>query len=97
MLMGGADPPQCSGPNEFDAGEARQQIMAVDIAELRSLPREEKLRLVNMLWDDLHASAVVRFSDAEMDEIRRRDREMQEHPERALTLDQMWAKIDEKR
>ena len=71
--------------------------MAVDIAELKSLPREEKLRLVNMLWDDLHASAVAKFSDAEMDEIRRRNREMQEHPERALTLDQMWAKIDERR
>jgi putative addiction module component (TIGR02574 family) len=71
--------------------------MAVDIAELRSLPRDEKLRLVNLLWEDLHATAVVRFSDEEMAEIRRRDQEMREHPERSLTTEQMWAQVNEKR
>ncbi|MDA1229146.1 MAG: addiction module protein [Planctomycetota bacterium] len=71
--------------------------MSVDFSELKSLPREEKLRLVNMLWDDIHESAVVKFSDQDMDEIHRRHQEMREHPERAMTLEQMWANIDARR
>jgi putative addiction module component (TIGR02574 family) len=71
--------------------------MAIDIQELRDLPLNEKLQIVNLLWDDLHAATAIQLPEAELREIRRRDLEMREHPVQALTLEQMWAKVDELR
>ena len=68
--------------------------MAIDIQELRNLPPNEKLQIVNLLWDDLRSASAIQLPEAEMIEIRRRDQEMREHPEQALTLEQMWAKVD---
>lgn len=70
--------------------------MAIDLQELLDLPPKEKLELVNMLCDDLYASGIT-LPEAEMEEIRRRYEEAQAHPERLLTTEQMWAKVDELR
>ena len=71
--------------------------MTIDVAELRELSRAEKLRLVNLLWEDLHSSAAPQLPPEEWEEIFRREKELEEHPERALTLEQMWARVSELR
>ncbi len=70
-------------------------MMAIDLAELRSLPADRKLQIITLLWDDLHESGLPALSQAEWEEIERRDRYMTEHPEESLTTEQMWARVDE--
>ncbi len=70
--------------------------MAIDIQELLSLPAKEKLRLINLLWDNMHESEVsAQISQAEWDEIFRREEHMKAHPEEWLTEEQMWKQLDE--
>ena len=70
--------------------------MAVNIEELRSLPADEKLQIVTILWDDLRESqGIPALPQEEWDEIFRRDQYMTDHPEESLTLEQMWARVDE--
>jgi len=71
--------------------------MAIDVAELRNLPPNEKLNLINLLWDDLRESGIPKLPPEELEEIERRYQRMIDHPEEALTIEQMWARVDELR
>ena len=71
--------------------------MTIDLAELRSLPPDRKLQIINLLWDDLHAVALPKLPQSELDEIDRRYQWMLEHPEETLTTEQMWARVNELR
>lgn len=69
--------------------------MAIDLAELQSLPPDKKLQIVTLLWNELHESGIPELSEAEWEEIERRDRYMTEHPQESLTTEHMWARADE--
>ena len=69
--------------------------MNINVDELRALTVAEKLDLVEMLWDDLSASAasVPLPAWADPEAIRRRD-ELVNNPESGLTHEEVWRRID---
>ena len=68
--------------------------MAIDTDELRALPPAEKLRLVELLWDDLgDATAPIPLPDwVDREAAKRRD-EMRD-PTFGLTHDEAWKRIE---
>ena len=68
--------------------------MAIDTDELRALPPAEKLRLVELLWDDLgDATAPIPLPDwVDREAARRRD-EMRD-PTFGLSHDETWERIE---
>ena len=69
--------------------------MAIDAAELRALPIEEKLRIVELLWDDLGDSAApIPLPDWVDREAAKRRAEMAEDPTLGLTHEEVWQRID---
>ncbi len=68
----------------------------MQIEELRKLPLDEKLRLVEALWDDIgssHASPCV--LDWVKAEARRRADELQKDPGATLTRAEVWNAVGE--
>lgn len=72
--------------------------MAVDPAELLALSPEEKLRIIEMLWDDLGESRTpIPLPEwAEEEGLRRRE-EMRADPTAGLTHEEVWARIDRRK
>ncbi len=70
--------------------------MSIDTDELRSLPAAEKLRIVEMLWDDLgEATSPIPLPDSvDREAVRRRD-EMRD-PSFGISHDEAWRRIEER-
>ena len=70
--------------------------MSIDTDELRSLPAAEKIRIVEMLWDDLgEATSPIPLPDwVDREAIRRRD-EMRD-PSFGISHDEAWRRIEER-
>jgi putative addiction module component (TIGR02574 family) len=76
----------------------REPIMNVDLDSLRLLPLAEKLRVVEILWEDIASSAEVLPVQAWMRyEVQQRLVEHDKDPDTALTREQLWQRVDEKR
>ena len=74
---------------------SRKAIMPADLAELRTLPASEKLRIVEQLWDDIGASEEpVIIQDWHKSEASRRLAELQANPALALSRDELWRQVD---
>ena len=70
------------------------RLMTLNIDELRALPPAEKLRLVELLWDDLGASgAPIPLPDWVDKEAARRREEMQRDPGLGLSHEEVWQRI----
>ena len=55
--------------------------MAIDISELRKLPASEKLRIVELLWDDIAASnEAIELHEWQFEEAKRRSEEVKKDP-----------------
>jgi len=68
--------------------------MSIDENALRSLPPDEKMRLVELLWDDLGAVAEpIPLPDWVDQEAARRRDEMRD-PNVGLTHDEVWQGIN---
>ena len=69
-----------------------------DVAEILKLPPEERLRLVELIWESLSASpAAVPLGDAHRAAI---DEELAAHrrnPDDVVTLDQVLAEVRKRR
>jgi len=70
--------------------------MSINTDELRSLPVAEKLRIVEMLWDDLgEATTPIPLPDwVDREAARRRD-EMRD-PSFGISHEEAWRRIDER-
>ena len=70
--------------------------MSIDTDELRSLPAAEKMRIVEMLWDDLgQATSPIPLPDwVNREAVRRRD-EMRD-PSFGISHDEAWRRIEER-
>ena len=64
--------------------------MAIDIQELNRLSRQEKLRIINSLWENM---TDPELPESEWDEIFQRQANVDLHPEELLTVDQMWSQV----
>ncbi len=70
--------------------------MDVSIDQIRQLPVHEQLTLAEQIWDGLLASGQL-LDQWQIDEVRRRARELRENPQIALTEDEVWRRVDELR
>ncbi len=72
--------------------------MPADLDNLRQLPLVEKLRVVEVLWDDI-ASSTEDFPlpGRLRDEVEQRLAEHDQDSAAALTRDKLWQRVDEKR
>ena len=67
--------------------------MSIDLSGLHNLPATDKLRIVEMLWDDLGESNVlIPLPEWIQHEAARRRDEMQD-PSIGLTHDETWDRI----
>ena len=70
--------------------------MDVSIDQIRQLPIQEQLSLAEQIWDGLLASGQL-VHQWQIDEVRRRSKELRENPQIALTEDEVWRRVDELR
>jgi putative addiction module component (TIGR02574 family) len=67
--------------------------MSIDINELHALPDAEKLRLVELLWDDLGQSTTpILLPEWMAREVSRRREEMRE-PSVGISHEETWRRI----
>jgi putative addiction module component (TIGR02574 family) len=72
--------------------------MLADIPNYDQFSVAAKLRLVGEIWDDIFASGEpIPFEEWDREEAIRRDKEMESDPSIALTLEEVWQKVDEMR
>lgn len=69
--------------------------MSIDISELRSLPVAEKLRIVELLWDDIGAAGEpITLHTWQFEKATRRAAELKADPSLAIDRDEMWRRVD---
>lgn len=69
--------------------------MSIDLENLRKLPVADKLRIVEELWDDIStADEPLVLHDWHKQEMRRRAQELEANPDRAITRDELWRRVD---
>jgi putative addiction module component (TIGR02574 family) len=59
------------------------------------LPPEDRLRIAQQLWESLPAENQFEFDDEFWAEMDRRRVELEQHPERALTHEEVMASVEE--
>lgn len=65
------------------------------LSEALQLPVEDRKRIAQELWDSLPVEAQYEFDDEFWAEMKRREQEMNEHPERSLTHEEVMASVRE--
>lgn len=69
--------------------------MSIDLTDLRNLPVSEKLRIVELLWDDIGASdEPIVLQPWQREESQRRSAELKADPSIAIDRDEMWRRVD---
>jgi putative addiction module component (TIGR02574 family) len=64
------------------------------VAQIRDLPIEEKMRIVEELWDDIAAApAAVALTPEYWAELDRRFAELDADPDAGLTDEEVWSQI----
>ena len=70
----------------------------MDISQLQTLPIDQKLEIIGLLWDDIDDSnAPITLSPAVIAEIDRRRAELDADPSIAIDRDEMWRRVNESR
>jgi putative addiction module component (TIGR02574 family) len=65
---------------------------------IRDLPADDKLRLVERIWDDLAANCgAIPLPDWAVEEAARRRNQMLADPKLGLTHEEVWKRIDDSR
>lgn len=69
--------------------------MSIDITKLVNLPMDEKLQIVELLWDDIGASKEpIALHPWQFNEARRRRNDLKSDPSMALDRDELWRRVD---
>jgi len=69
--------------------------MTINIEHLRNLPVSEKLRIVEMLWDDIAASKEpIELHPWQFEEASRRIDELRADPSIAIDREELWRRVD---
>ena len=70
-----------------------ESLMAIDVNELHALPNAEKLRIVELLWDDLgESTAPIPLPEWVGLKLSRRREDMRD-PSFGLTHEETWRRI----
>lgn len=68
--------------------------MSINIDDLRALSPAEKLRILEIIWDDLSANdQEIPLPGWAKDEASRRSQELRDDPSIGLTHDEIWKRI----
>ncbi len=68
--------------------------MSINIDDLRSLSPEEKLRIIEIMWDDLSANdQEIPLPAWVKEEMDRRSQELRDDPSIGLPYDEFWERI----
>ena len=70
--------------------------MEISIDDIRKLPAADQLSIAEQIWDGLLESGSL-VQDWQIEEVRKRAAELDSDPTIALTSEQMWAKVDQRR
>lgn len=69
--------------------------MSIDLTDLRNLPVSEKLRIVELLWDDIGASdEPIVLQPWQREEAQRRSAELKADPSIAIDRDELWRRVN---
>jgi len=69
--------------------------MSIDFSDIRNLPVAEKLRLVELLWDDISASEEpIVLHSWQSEEAARRSAELKADPTLAIDRNELWRRVD---
>jgi putative addiction module component (TIGR02574 family) len=69
--------------------------MSIDMNELRNLSVAEKLRLVELLWDDIGASnEPIVLHTWQFQEATRRSEQIKSHPSIPIDRNELWRRVD---
>lgn len=72
--------------------------MLADFDSLRDLPIADKLRLVDVLWNDIvHSEEAFPLQEWHRLEVERRLAEVASDPNSIITRDELWRRVDERR
>jgi putative addiction module component (TIGR02574 family) len=72
--------------------------MLAGFEHFHQLSITDKIRLVEEMWEDIAAStASLPISDATLAEAERRWKELEEDPSLAITREEVWRRVDERR
>jgi putative addiction module component (TIGR02574 family) len=71
--------------------------MSIDFESLQGLSVDDKLQIVERLWDDIADSAgTAGLQEWHRDEIMRRKAELESEPESALTEEELWSRVEQR-
>lgn len=69
--------------------------MSIDIGELKNLPTSEKLRLVELLWDDISSSnEPIVLHSWQFNEAARRGEQLRADPSIAIDREELWRRVN---
>jgi len=69
--------------------------MSVDYDDLKNLPTSDKLRIVELLWDDIGAAGnPIELHAWQFDEASRRSSETKADPPLTIDRDELWHRVD---
>lgn len=69
--------------------------MTIDLAELKSLPVGEKLRLVEWLWNEIgESNEPIALTPDQLATAKSRSEEMKANPSIAIDRDEMWQRVN---
>jgi putative addiction module component (TIGR02574 family) len=65
-------------------------------AAVLALPVDEKLKLVEELWDSIHEDELPPLTDAQFEELERRRKKLEENPELARPWEEVWQRLKDR-
>lgn len=68
--------------------------MSTPIDQIRQLPVADQLAIVEQIWDGLHESPAL-VQQWQIEEARRRSKELEANPSKTLSEEEVWNRVDE--
>jgi putative addiction module component (TIGR02574 family) len=65
-------------------------------AAVFALPVDEKLKLVEELWDSIHEDELPPLTEAQFEELERRRKKLEENPETGIPGDEFFRRLQER-
>jgi putative addiction module component (TIGR02574 family) len=75
--------------------DSEEELMSIDITELTNLPVAEKLRIVELLWDNIaNSEEPLVLKPWQLEELNRRQAEIEADPSILIDEDELWRRVD---
>jgi putative addiction module component (TIGR02574 family) len=68
--------------------------MTQELRAALALPVDEKLKLVEELWDSIHEDDLPPLTDAQFEELERRRKKLEENPESAISGEEFFRRME---